>query len=124
MHAISKRPAAAPSALKPAESLSRLEQLYKIMGELRKQLRSLYKELEDAGSPAERMALREQITAREEMIETIRREIVFITQSEERSRLRKLQHASLSSAVEATEAAGEARAGGELYKPPYQLADR
>lgn len=124
MHAISKSPAVAPLAAKPAAPPSRLEQLYKIMGELRKQLRSLYKELEDAGSPAERMALREQITAREEMIETIRREIVFITQSEERNRLRKLQHVSLASAVEDTPAADEARAAGGLYKPPYQLADR
>jgi DNA-binding FrmR family transcriptional regulator len=109
---------------KPADTRSKLENLYKTLGELRKQLRSLHKRLEEAGDVAERMAIREQIRAVEEMVEAVRRQILAITQLEKRKHGAKLEipvpDVQTDSPAEGT---GTQAPGDLTYKPPYDLGD-
>ena len=107
---------------KPSDARSKLEQLYKTMQELRKQLRSLHKQLESAGTIGERMALRRQIAAVEEMVEAIRRQIMLLTQTEKRKQGVRLEVPALDASLTGADP-DENRdlAAASIYKPPYEL---
>lgn len=100
---------------------SKLEQLYKTMNELRKQLRALYDQLENAGTPLERMRLREEIRARENMLETLRREIIFLLQARERALMHKTQQTAPDHGAASPGYPEVADPLTELYRAPYEL---
>lgn len=108
---------------KASDPRSKLEQLYKTLQELRKQLRSLHKQLESAGTIGERMALRRQITAVEEMVEAIRRQIMLITQAEKRKQGVRLEVPALDASLTGLEPADSQDSAVTIYKPPYELGE-
>lgn len=83
----------------PASNQSKIEKIVVAIEEIRKQLHEVYKQWENCGSPEERMALRHRIEELEELLETMRREIVMLTQLENR---RKQQHAQQFQATAVT----------------------
>jgi TolA-binding protein len=105
-------------AEKPAEKLTRLENLYKTVDQLRKQLKGLHERLENCGDVAERMAIRQQIASVEEMIEAIRRQIMVITQLEKQKQAARPQAPNPGIAAPARETDGQGEGGG-TYRPPY-----
>jgi hypothetical protein len=116
----SPRPLPNPQAADPR---SKLENLYRTLGELRKQLRSLHKRLEETGNVAEQMAIREQIRSVEEMVEAIRQQIMVITLVEKR----KQPAQPAIAGVEAASRSARGDKGSEYpegtYKPPYAPSD-
>jgi chromosome segregation ATPase len=109
-------------ASKPADTRSKLENLYKTLEELRKQLRSLHKRLEEAGDVAERMAIRDQMRAVEEMVEAVRRQIMAITQLEKRKRGARVEAPVPDIATDSPAEGGSTGSqDGTSYKPPYDL---
>jgi len=67
----------------PQDTQGKIEKLFKTLEDVRKQLRELHKRLAGA-SPAERMEIRQQITALEELRDTVQQQIVNLSQMEEK----------------------------------------
>jgi hypothetical protein len=74
----------------PASNQSKIDKIFEAMNLVCKQLHDLYKLWENTGNPEARMELRHRINELEELLETMRREIITLTQLEHR---RKQQHA-------------------------------
>jgi uncharacterized coiled-coil DUF342 family protein len=110
--------------IQSANAPSKLEKLFETMDNVRKQLRALHKQWEQEGNPARRMELRHQIQALEEMLDTIRQQVIMLTQMENR---RKDQHSQelrttavdpTSSQQDTTRASSSEDPG--VYYPPGQ----
>lgn len=129
------------SAQPPAEPVdrqSRIARILKAIDELRVELRKLYEELENTGDPGKRMELRHRIDGIEEMIEALRRQIMMLTQLEQRRKadLHAKPEAGNTAAARAASAApdGDGQTAGEdggagdgepdLYYPPATPAAR
>lgn len=95
----------------PADTQSRIARIFKAIDELRVELKKLYKELENTGNPGRRMELRHRIDGIEEMIEAMRRQIIALTQLEQRRKAQR--HAQMEAGSMAAAPAASAAAGGE-----------
>jgi hypothetical protein len=72
---------------------SRIEQIVRAMAVIQKQITALHKQLENSGDPAVRMQIRDEIQALQDMLETMRRQILMLTQMEERRKQMREQNA-------------------------------
>jgi len=114
-----------PQALptqQPEDVESKVEKLFEAMAEVRKELRELYKQLDAATSIAERMAIRHRIESLEEMLETLRQQLLVLTQLQHGAHQRKVQydiHApGPANAASAPQTDGQEREDPGTYEPP------
>jgi 16S rRNA G1207 methylase RsmC len=76
-----------PAGLQRREQVdtgTRIEQIVRAMAVVQKQITALHKQLENTGDLAVRMQIRDEIRALQEMLETMRQQILMLTQMEER----------------------------------------